>query len=77
MSEVKDLMFPNGTYTNNDGEEKTRWIKVGALFTRADGKQSILLDAIPCGRNDKGELWLSAFAKTAAPARRRDSETPF
>ena len=80
MTDVKDLMFPSGTYVK-DGQEKTRWLKVGALFTREDGKQSIKLEAIPTGRNEKGELWLSAFSKTRTDAppgsNQTDGNIPF
>ena len=58
MKKTGDLMAANGSYTNAEGEEKTRWIKVGALFQRDDGRMSIKLEALPVGEFNG---WLSVF----------------
>ncbi len=40
---IQKLMVKNGTYTNNQGEEKGRWIQVGVKGIK-DGKEWISLD---------------------------------
>lgn len=40
---VKDLAVVTGTYTNNQGEEKRRYMNCGALMEGDDGGQFIML----------------------------------
>ena len=55
-----DVCFPAGKYVK-DGEEKTRWMKVGVEIETDKGRR-IKLDAIPVVNSDNG-LWLSVFEK--------------
>jgi DNA-binding cell septation regulator SpoVG len=57
---IGDLCFPAGKYVK-DGEEKTRWMKVG-IALETDKGMRIKLDAIPVVSGDNG-LWLSVFEK--------------
>lgn len=41
---VKDLAVVTGTYTNNHGEEKRRYMNCGALMESDDGSQFIMLN---------------------------------
>lgn len=41
---VKDLAVATGTYTNNHGEEKRRYMNCGALMEGEDGNQFIMLN---------------------------------
>jgi|TARA_R100001594_G_scaffold32690_1_gene60764 hypothetical protein len=40
---IKDLVARNGSYTNKNGEEKKRYVKVGNLHENDDGGQYITL----------------------------------
>lgn len=43
---VGDVMYPNGKYIK-EGEEKTRWLKCGALFETEDGRLRLKMEAMP------------------------------
>jgi len=55
---VKVLKAANGTYEIN-GEEKTRWVTIGALFKNDQGKTSMKIDAMPVGGEWDG--WVQMF----------------
>lgn len=55
---IGDICFPAGKYIK-DGEEKTRWMKVGVAIQTDKGIR-LKLDAIPVVTGDNG-LWLSVF----------------
>jgi hypothetical protein len=59
MNVIGDVMFPNGKYTK-DGEEKTRWLKVGTLMQNAEGNYRLKLDAMPV---NPGDGWFAVFEK--------------
>ena len=44
MKAIKRLTVAGGKYMSN-GVEKTRWVNVGTLFQRDDGKYTILMNA--------------------------------
>lgn len=80
-----DLMHPSGKYIK-DGEEKTRWVRVGVLM-RTDNGYRVKMDAFPADCSDSGG-WLSVFEKrddsfrkpAPAPAPARvdlDDDLPF
>lgn len=66
MPVTHELMARTGTYTDRDGNEKTRWTKCGIVVEK-DGRMSIKLEAIPVGFDG----WLSAFEP-----RERDQARP-
>jgi hypothetical protein len=43
-----DAMVKAGSYTDNQGSEKTRWLKVGAVFENEKGLY-MKLEALPVG----------------------------
>ena len=43
-----EIKAKQGTYTNQNGEEKANWVKIGAVFETQKGL-SIKLEAIPIG----------------------------
>ncbi len=43
---MKDLVIRE-SYTNNSGEEKASWNKIGVLFTGKNGKEYVKLNHIP------------------------------
>ena len=60
--ELKAIPFDvvQGTKYIKDGEEKTRWLKLGVAFEK-DGKiTSVKLEALPIPNKD-GEIWLNIF----------------
>ena len=68
MPKLFDIMSPMGQYTDPaTGQEKTRWLKCGAVIQGQNGKTSIKLDAMPVAppNNDQsgeGGIWLQCFA---------------
>ena len=62
MAKVFDAVARMGTYTTQDGQEKTIWKNIGAVFENSQGQMSMKLEMIPVGGlNDNGELWISFF----------------
>ena len=65
MAVKYELMVPSGKYTK-DGEQKTRWLKVGAVFG-TDRGPSIKLDCVPTSVVDRDgntvawDGWLKCF----------------
>jgi hypothetical protein len=51
MKKTHDAVYAGEKYTDRDGNEKTRYINVGALFTRDDGSQTMKLESLPIGFN--------------------------
>jgi sulfur relay (sulfurtransferase) DsrC/TusE family protein len=48
MPKLYDLSAPNGTYVDREtGEEKTSWIRCGAVIEKANGKKAVKLEALP------------------------------
>lgn len=59
MRKTGDLLVSNGTYKQG-GEEKTRYLKLGAIFTdHQSGRESIKLDATPTKSDWNG--WIGVF----------------
>jgi hypothetical protein len=57
-----------------DGEEKVRWVQVGRLFDKGDGKFSVKLDAVPVGGEWDG--WLTCFKDDDDRPQRRNGGQP-
>ena len=51
MKKTHDAVFAGEKYADRDGNEKTRYINVGALFARDDGSMTMKLESIPVGFN--------------------------
>ena len=45
-----------GKYTDNQGQEKKRYLKCGTVFESEDGRLSMKLDAMPCGPDWSGYI---------------------
>ena len=56
---IKNLVASMGKYPGPDGNEKTRWVRLGKLFERPDGSQCIKLDSLPIGEEWKG--WINLY----------------
>lgn len=57
-----DIAVKVGSYTGQDGNEKGRWLRIGAVFRHDDGGTSIKLDAMPVGVPD-WDGWCSVFVR--------------
>ncbi len=73
-----DVMHANGTYQGQDGEEKTRWAKVGVVFKSEKGSVTMKLEYVPTKRNEQGDLWLNLFVPRAKeqPAQQQGFREP-
>ena len=47
VQKTMNIVAITGTYTNQQGQEKKRYLTVGTLFIYDDGGMSIKLDAVP------------------------------
>ena len=59
MDKKYDVVQSQGTY-QKDGVEKTRWMTIGVMLEKMDGKRSIKLNALPLPNKD-GDVWLQCF----------------
>lgn len=41
---MKKLAVANGSYTNSNGEQKTKWVSVGVIGMSQNGKEYMLID---------------------------------
>ena len=66
-----------GKYTK-DGQEKTRWMKVGAVIERSSGTMAMKLDVIPLP-NEKGQVWIELFEprQSDAPKSTKEDDVPW
>ena len=66
---IYDVVATVGKYTDKQGNEKKRYVNVGAVFENDQGQMSIKLETIPVGPEWSG--WLSMYEpkeRTAAPS---------
>jgi len=47
IQKIMEAVITTGEYTNNNGENKKSYLKIGTLFVYADGGMSLKLDAMP------------------------------
>ena len=78
-----ELMAPSGQY-QKDGEKKTRWLKVGVIFT-GDNGPSVKLDCVPTsivdldGKPSAWDGWLKCFEprpRDSAPRQQAPQQAP-
>ena len=59
MSKLYDVTVPNGTYTDRNGQEKTAWLRVGAVIENKNGNLNLILNAIPAPVTGREKLaWM-------------------
>lgn len=51
MKKTHDAVYAGEKYSDRDGNEKTRYVNVGALLQRDDGSMALKLEAVPVGFN--------------------------
>lgn len=62
MAKIFDVMYPAGEYTAQDGQQKTRWLRCGAVIETQAGKTALKLDCLPVGAtSEDGGIWLQLF----------------
>ena len=62
-----DVITKNGSYKDKNGEEKTRWLKVGVCMDTKQGGLACKIESIPVGFDG----WLSM-----AEPKQKDNFTP-
>jgi|TARA_Y100000034_G_C6603837_1_gene262749 hypothetical protein len=67
-----DAVVATGKYTDNQGNEKTRYVNIGTVFKRDDGSVCMKLDAVPVGVPD-WQGWVNFFDKKPRNERRPDT----
>lgn len=72
MRKTHDAVYAGEKYTDRDGNEKTRYVNVGALFTRDDGSLALKLESIPVNFNG----WISFYAPKGQAGERRPQRQP-
>ncbi|RLE46595.1 hypothetical protein DRJ25_03955 [Candidatus Woesearchaeota archaeon] len=53
--QVKNLVVGKN-YTTRDGQEKTKWTTIGAVFIKPDGKISIKIEQIPLNWDGQAQV---------------------
>lgn len=61
MQKVYNMVGANGSYTNAEGEEKVRWVRIGSVFKREDGTVCAKIDVLPVGGEWNG--WVNMYAE--------------
>lgn len=69
MKKTHDAVYAGEKYTDREGNEKTRYINVGALFARDDGSQTMKLESLPIGFNG----WINFYEPKPKDGQRQES----
>lgn len=59
MRKAFDAVATVGKYKDNQGNEKKRYVTIGAVFEDEQGRMSLKLDAVPCSPDWSG--WVSFY----------------
>jgi hypothetical protein len=51
MKKTHDAVYAGEKYTDREGNEKTRYVNMGVMFTRDDGSVTAKIESIPVGFN--------------------------
>lgn len=66
--QTKDIVAVK-KYLSKNGEEKTKWVTVGLLFIKDDGKMVVKFEEYinPIAfKNEKGDIWFNVFEQKTA-----------
>jgi hypothetical protein len=58
MPKLYDVVKAMGTYTDQNGQEKTRWLNCGMIVRNQNGNVSLKLDALPLVPSEEG-MWFA------------------
>ena len=72
MKKTHDAVYAGEKYTDNNGNEKTRYTNVGVLLQRDDGSMTMKLEAIPVGFNGWINFYEPKPKEGEAPKQERD-----
>ncbi|MDE2469168.1 MAG: hypothetical protein KGL35_10625 [Bradyrhizobium sp.] len=75
MRKTHDAVFAGEKYTDREGNEKTRFINMGALFTRDDGSLCAKIESIPVGFTGWVNFYEPRADNAERPARQRPQRT--
>ena len=71
MKKTHDAVYAGEKYTDREGNEKTRYVNVGALFARDDGSMTMKLEAVPVGFNG----WINFYEPKPKDGEQRQERT--
>lgn len=78
MKKKYDAVATVGKYTDREGNEKKRYVTIGAVFEDDQGRMSMKLDAVPCSPDWSG--WASFYEpdrnRQAQPAPQASTPQP-
>jgi len=66
MKKQFDAVATIGSYKDKQGNEKKRYVTVGAVFSDDQGRMSLKLDAVPCSPEWSG--WISFYEPKTSTA---------
>jgi hypothetical protein len=72
MKKTFDAVYAGEKYTDREGNEKTRFVNIGALFTRDDGSITLKLESIPVGFNG----WINFYTPKPKDGEHQQRERP-
>lgn len=67
LKKTHDAVYAGEKYTDREGNEKTRYVNVGALFARDDGSLTMKLESLPIGFNG----WINFYEPKAREGEQR------
>jgi hypothetical protein len=71
MKKTHDAVYAGEKYTDREGNEKTRYVNVGALLQRDDGSMTLKLEAVPVGFNG----WINFYEPKPKDGEQRQERT--
>lgn len=74
MKKAYDAVATVGKYTDRQGNEKKRYVTVGAVFEDDQGRMSLKMDAVPCSHEWSG--WISFYEPKEREQPRQQSPAP-
>jgi hypothetical protein len=72
MKKIYDAVATVGKYTDSQGNEKKRYVTIGAVFENDKGQMSMKLESLPVGPEWSG--WVSFYEPKAQ--NRQESQRP-
>lgn len=60
MKKLGNMVATVGSYLDAEGNEKKRYVRCGALFSRDDGSMTMKLDSIPVGAEEFNG-WMNCY----------------
>lgn len=77
MRAIRNAVAAVGKYQDRQGQEKTRYLRVGKLFKREDDTLCLKLDSVPVGPDFEGWINFYEIEERAAPKAAVSDDVPF